>query len=287
LARKLIGRRSGYGSQRIHWNGMPPVRHCTAVVSLLMNRRVRHVFAVGTATVLLATGCDAPPPPTTPITVYAASSLIGSFTAIGKEFEAQNPGYSVEFIFAGSADLVGALTDGATADVFASGDRADITALAEAGTAPVPFAANDLVIATAAGNPRNITTLADLARPGLRVAVCAERSACGTALGAAEARDKVRLQPRSADDTPGNILKAIASGQVDAGVVLRTNALGAGDNVSWFALPGAAVTSWVTVIKGTERAHEAAQFVAALTGEGGRKILAANGFVPPVSRAAG
>ncbi len=227
------------------------------------------------------------PPSTTPITVYAASSLIGSFTAIGKEFEAQNPGYSVEFIFAGSEDLVGAITDGATPDVFVSGDRADITALAEAGTAPVPFAANDLVIATAAGNPRNITALADLARPGLRVAVCAERSACGTALGAAEARDKVRLQPRSADDTPGNILKAVASGQVDAGVVLRTNALGAGDGVSWFALPGAAVTSWVTVIKGTDRAHEAAQFVAVLTGEGGRKILAANGFVPPVTRAAG
>src|ERR1700755_891753 len=93
-----------------------------SVKSHLMNRRWKRIAAVATlAVVASATACGAHQDHTTSITVYAASSLIKSFTAIGKEFQDANPRYSVEFFFSDSSDLSTALTDGADADVFASG----------------------------------------------------------------------------------------------------------------------------------------------------------------------
>ncbi|HVQ50555.1 MAG TPA: extracellular solute-binding protein, partial [Mycobacterium sp.] len=80
-------------------------------------------MAVGTLLVVSASGCDSQShPATTSITVFASSSMITSLTAIGKQFEAENPGTSVEFIFAGSSDLSAQMLDGADVDVFVSGD---------------------------------------------------------------------------------------------------------------------------------------------------------------------
>ena len=112
--------------------------------------------AVGALLAVSATACVARPHPTTSITVYAASSLITSFTAIGKDFEAANPGYSVEFIFASTPNLSTALADGAAADVFASGDPGSMAVVADAGAVsgiPEPFASNRLVVVTPSGNP--------------------------------------------------------------------------------------------------------------------------------------
>ena len=52
----------------------------------------------------------------------AATSLKKTFTDFSEQFTAENPGASVEFLFAGSSDLVTQPTQGADADVFASAD---------------------------------------------------------------------------------------------------------------------------------------------------------------------
>lgn len=236
--------------------------------------------------VLSATACGSHPNPTTSITVYAASSLIKSFTAIGKDFEAANPGYSVEFIFASSSKLSSALADGAPADVFASVDPANMEIVADAGVVsgtPVPFAANRLVVVTPSGNPEHLTSFADLNRPGLRVAACAARDACGSATQRVEDRAGIQFHPGGSEATPSHVLKDVTSGRADAGVVFMADALNAGDNVSWFALPedSDGVTSWITVIKGSVEGHEAAQFVQEVTGASGRRILAQDGFAQP------
>src|ERR1700753_4154519 len=54
------------------------------------------------------------------ITVLAASSLKGTFTQLGKQFEAAHPGDTVKFSFGGSSTLATQITGGAPADVFAS-----------------------------------------------------------------------------------------------------------------------------------------------------------------------
>ena len=57
------------------------------------------------------------------ITVFAASSLKESFSAIGAAFEAANPGTKVTFNFGASSTLATQITQKAPADVFASASQ--------------------------------------------------------------------------------------------------------------------------------------------------------------------
>lgn len=210
--------------------------------------------------------------------------MIKSLTAIGKQFEAENAGTSVEFIFATSSDLSAELAGGNDADVFVSGDRENMTTVANAGLTtapPVQIAANSLVIATAPGNQLNVSSLADLTRPGLRTAVCGGPGACMAATRQLEDRTGVRLAPQSVDTTDNDVLRDISTGKVDAGLVFKTTALSAGDNVSWFQFPQAAdamVTSWIAPLKGSDQAELATKFIQDVTGAAGRKVFADDGF---------
>ncbi|MGO9352334.1 MAG: extracellular solute-binding protein, partial [Mycobacterium sp.] len=67
------------------------------------------------------------------IVVYAAASLKPSFTKIGQQFKTDNPGSDVSFEFMGSSELATQLTQGATADVFASADTAQMDTVVKAG----------------------------------------------------------------------------------------------------------------------------------------------------------
>jgi molybdate transport system substrate-binding protein len=220
-----------------------------------MRGRLKQTMAAGILLVVSASGCSSQPQSTTSITVFASSAMIKSLTAIGKQFETENRGTSVEFIFASSSELSAQLTDGNDADVFVSGDHDNMAAIANAGlidSTRVPIAANNLVIATAAGNHDNLSSFADLARPGVRVAVCGGPGACGSATRQLQERTRVRLQPQNIDTTGIDVLKDVASGKVDAGLVFKTDALNVRDNVSWFGFPEAAdatVTSWIAPMK--------------------------------------
>jgi len=253
-----------------------------------VDRRWKRITAVAMLTVVAsATACGTDQDRTTSITVYASASLIKSFTAIGKDFEAANPGYSVEFVFAGSQELSVAVADGADVDVFASGNTADMTAVQAAGLAsgaPVPFAANRLVLVVPAGNPGHVVSLAELTRPGTRVAVCGAEGACGAATELAQHRAGVQLHPQLSEPTSRAVLDDVTAGKADAGIVFRTEAEAAGDKVSVVELPADVddVTSWITVINGTHLAGEAGQFVQEVTGPRGRQILQDDGFSEPL-----
>jgi molybdate transport system substrate-binding protein len=100
----------------------------------------------------------------------------------------------------------------------------------------------------------------------------------------------VRLNPQNVDTTGVDVLKDVTSGKVDAGLVFKTDALNAGDNVSWFEFPesaNATVTSWIATLKDSDQAGLATNFVHDVTGPTGRKIFADNGFAEPNSKLAG
>ena len=65
-----------------------------------------------------------------------------------------------------------------------------------AGT-PEIFATNTLQIATAPGNPKGIAAFADLAKPDLKVVVCAPQVPCGSAAEKIEKATGVTLTPVS------------------------------------------------------------------------------------------
>jgi molybdate transport system substrate-binding protein len=185
------------------------------------------------------------------------------------------------------------LTDGNPADVFVSGDRDNMTAVVNAGltqSPPVPVAANTLVIATAFGNHTNVGSLADLARPGVRVAVCGNAGACGVATRHVEERTGVQLQPQDVEATASDVLKDITTGKADAGMVFKTDALNGGEKVSWFAFPEAAdatVTSWIAALKSSDQPELAAKFVTDVTSDAAKKVFSADGFGQPDKKFAG
>ena len=130
--------------------------------------------------------------------MLAAASLTETFTALEKQFEADHPGVDVKLNFAGSSDLAQQIVNGAPADVFAAASDATMKTVTDAGLAagsPTIFATNVLQIATAPGNPKGIATFADLAKPDLKVVVCAPQVPCGAAAEKIEKATGVTLTP--------------------------------------------------------------------------------------------
>ena len=101
------------------------------------------------------------------VTVFAASSLTDALTEIGEKFESET-GEGATFNFGGSSDLRAQLEQGASGDVFASADTAQMS-LAKAsgvvGSDGVVFAHNKLVVIIPKDNPGGIRTLPDWQGP--------------------------------------------------------------------------------------------------------------------------
>jgi molybdate transport system substrate-binding protein len=219
--------------------------------------------------------------------VFAASSLKKTFTELGARFEKDHPGTEVTFNFAGSADLVAQLSQGAPADVFASADTRNMTKAVDGGLVagqPADFASNTLTIVTPPGNPRGITSFADLAKPGTQVVVCAPQVPCGSATERVEEAAGATLTPVSEESAVTDVLGKVTSGQADAGLVYVTDAVAAGDRVTEipFLESGVAANTYpIAALAGSRNTDAAQQFMALVTGPQGREVLSAAGFGPP------
>ncbi|MDQ0077819.1 molybdate ABC transporter substrate-binding protein [Arthrobacter oryzae] len=221
------------------------------------------------------------------VTVFAAASLKATFTRLADEFEAKNPGTKVTLSFAGSSDLATQITQGAPADVFASADTKNMARLSDAklidGTA-TNFATNVLEIAVPSSNPASIASFADLARPGIKVVVCASQVPCGAATDTVEKASGVTLSPVSEESSVTDVLGKVTSGEADAGLVYVTDVKGAGDKVKGIPLAeaGKAVNTYPIATVGSSRNKDlASAFIAMVTGTEGRKTLADAGFGAP------
>ena len=111
------------------------------------------------------------------------------------------------------------MTQGATADVFASADTAQMDTVVKAGLLagnPTNFASNTLVIVTAPGNPKKIGSFADLAKPGINVVICQQPVPCGAATQRIENSTGVHLNPVSEELSVTDVLNKVTTGQADA-----------------------------------------------------------------------
>src|SRR3954470_16810411 len=102
------------------------------------------------------------------VVVFAASSLTDAFTAIGTAYESSHSGTKVVFSFDASSDLVQQIQQGAPADVIATASTKTMDQVAdELATPAQPFARNKLVLVTEPGNPKHVSSLAELSKQGL------------------------------------------------------------------------------------------------------------------------
>ncbi|MBX6749346.1 MAG: molybdate ABC transporter substrate-binding protein [Micromonosporaceae bacterium] len=257
--------------------------------------RRRLAAAVATAAVAAAlTGCSSPATPEPSgstavggtITVFAAASLTDVFEDIAEDFEAAHPGARLEFNFAGSSALATQINEGAPADVFASASPATMKTVADAGNTdgePVVFVRNQLVIAVEAGNPKGITGLADLTKPGITVALCAEQVPCGAAAKTAIEASGLTITPVSYEENVRAALSKVSLGEVDAALVYRTDAA-VGDAVEAVDFPESAkaINDYlIAVLKDAPNKAAAEAFVAWVLSADGTAVLTRYGFQLP------
>ncbi len=224
--------------------------------------------------------------PTGAITVFAAASLQESFTRIGRDFEAANPGASVTFNFGPSSGLATQIVQGAPADVFASANQAQMTVVSDAGSAdgdPTVFTENVLEIAVPAGNPGDVTGLADFADPDLTLAVCAAEVPCGVAAAQVFAAAGISAVPDTEEEDVRAALTKVQLGEVDAALVYASDVRSAGADVEGIGFPEAegAVNEYpVAVLTEAPNPDAAQAFVDLVLSDDGQAALEAAGFRP-------
>lgn len=173
------------------------------------------------------------------ITVSAASSLTDVFPVIVQAFQKRYPGTSVKFNFAGSTTLINQIKAGAPVDVLATASEPTMWSAVNAGLVgkPLLFAKNTMAIAMPPDNPARIRSLADLARPGTLVGICAPTVPCGAAARDLFVRNKVSITPVTQELDVRNVLGKVLSGDLDAGIVYVTDVKSVGSKVASVAIP--------------------------------------------------
>ena len=201
------------------------------------------VLVVGTSGMVVslarAAVPTADPKVTGTITVSAASSLADVFPVIAKAFQKRYPGTTVKFNFGGSSTLVNQIKSGAPVDVLATASEPTMWSAVNAGLVgmPLAFAKNTMAIAMPADNPAKIRSLADLARPGTLVGVCATTVPCGVAARELLARNKVSITPVTQELDVRSLLGKVVSGDLDAGIVYVTDVKAVGNKVTSVQIP--------------------------------------------------
>ena len=188
------------------------------------------------------------------ITVLGASSLTKPFTAFAKDFEKGHPGTHVQLSFGSSTDLAGQVLQGAPADVFASADQKNMGRVTKGSlnaSTPVDFAANELTIAVAMGNPKRIASVADLRRDGLVVLLCDAAVPCGKFADQVLANANVALMPTSREASARVTITKLELGEADAAIVYASDVASSGQ-VEMVKIPknvNVKTTLPITVIK--------------------------------------
>jgi len=221
------------------------------------------------------------------VVVFAAASLTDAFGEVGEAFMTANPDVEVTFSFAASSSLVAQILEGAPADVYASADRDNMAALADAGAGagePVVFANNLSEIIVAPGNPLGITDVGDLADPELVLVVCAPQVPCGTYATDIFDRAGADITPDSFETNVKAVVTKVTLGEADAGIVYATDVRAAGPAAAGVEIPDdlnvIAEYPMVTT-NGASNPAGAQAFIDFTVGLTGQAILAEYGFTAP------
>ena len=226
------------------------------------------------------------------INVYAASSLTDALREIGAGYEKQTGGDRISFNFAASSTLARQIEEGAPADVFFSADEAQMDRLEKSGRLVAAtrrnLLSNTLVVIAPTNSALNVAAPADLARQVKRLALgdpklvpvgvyargYLERAGVWSALGP----KVIPLENARA------VLAAVESGNVDAGIVFRSDAATTKEAKVIFAVPAAdapAINYPVALVQQAQSKPAAEKFLQHLAGSEAKAIFEKFGFLLP------
>ncbi|HET7589696.1 MAG TPA: molybdate ABC transporter substrate-binding protein [Solirubrobacterales bacterium] len=220
------------------------------------------------------------------LTVLGASSLTEALGRYGGSFA----GAKVRSSFAGSDQLAAQLRQGAGADVFAAADTEYPAQLHREGLVeePVVFARNRLVVAVPEGSP--VRSLADLARPGVKIAIGDASVPVGAytreVLGRLPAAEQAAIldNVRSEEPEVSSVLAKVAGGAADAGFVYVTDARTVARQVRTVAIPPGLqpdVAYAAALVSGSSEPELARRYLQGLLHGQGAADLREAGFQPP------
>ena len=261
-----------------------------------------------TAPVVASTETLVPPTATTEprtLTVLAAASLTESFTELGKMFEAQNPGVTVTFSFAGSQQLAEQIDQGVPVDVFASASKKYMDAAVASKRVikydAKTFVTNRLVVIFPKDNPAGLQELKDLAKAGLKLDLADQSVPVGQY--SLDFLDKASQDPGFDPGFKDSVLQNVVSyetdvkavvakvslGEVDAGIVYVTDFNSAADKLGKLDIPDAlntVATYPIAAISNSQNADLAKSFVNLVLSPEGQQVMATYGFIPAVTGSA-
>lgn len=224
------------------------------------------------------------------LTVFAAASLSDALREIAPVYEAKS-GDKLRFNFGASSALARQIKEGAPADVFFSADEAKMDDLATAGLI-VPetrtnLLSNSLVIIVRTGSGTKVSQPSDLATPAVTRLALAEPQTVPAGIYAREYLQSVGLWSRvSSKAVPTEnvraCLAAVASGNADAGIVYKTDALSSKEVRVVFEVPAAAgpkILYPLAVAKDSKVAEAAGRFATYLAGAEAQARFAKHGFM--------
>jgi molybdate transport system substrate-binding protein len=269
----------------------------------MTEKKIIPILLCALLSVLVVTtcGCTTQNTQSTKLTVFAAASLTDAFNQTGQAFEANYSGVTVAFNYAGSQVLAAQIKQGATADVFASADQKNMKSVQDAGlmnnSSVVMFAENKLAIIVPTGNPANITSLADLAKTGVKLDI--ENSsvpagnyslqmlakASNNSTYGSDFKTSVLANVVSQETNVNDVVTKVALGQADVGLVYKSDVPAAYQSkVQVITIPNSVnvlAHYYIGVVGGSSNAQQAQNFINFLTSPGGQAILSSYGFIIP------
>jgi molybdate transport system substrate-binding protein len=210
----------------------------------MTNNLLRTFFVLGCILFLTGGVCAAQ----TELSVFAAASLTGVSEDLKAAFTEEYPDYTTQWNLAGTQELKTQVENGATPDVFISASARYTREMTEDGwfiaNSVSELASNWIIVIVPTENPAGITSLADLANPGVMIAMGNEDVPVGINTRSvidkiaaleeygSEWKDAVFENTVTYELSEPGVVEKVKLGEVDAGFVYQSSYSAAKDTLS-------------------------------------------------------
>lgn len=225
------------------------------------------------------------------IRVSAAASLSEAMTEIAGSYQ-QSSGEKIQLNFGGSNALARQIKAGAPCDIFFSADEATLNQLLADGllheSSVSRLLGNSLVVITPLGSPLKITSARDLLSPSIKRLSLGDPAAVPAGVYTRKWLESQNLWEPVSGKVVGaeNVraaLAAVSSGNTEAGVVYKTDALTSKEVTVAFEVPAAEAPEIIYPAAATKSSSDpgkAIRFIQFLKTNPASEVFKKHGFIP-------
>ncbi|MFH0967570.1 MAG: molybdate ABC transporter substrate-binding protein [Methanobacteriota archaeon] len=236
----------------------------------------------------------------TELMIFAAASLTGVVGDLDPVFEAAHPGVTVTSNIDSSSTLETQIKEGAYADLYLPASAKNMDNLVKEklidNASVTPYATNKLAIIVPVDNPAKITSLADLAKSGVKIVSetsevpvrryteqMLNKTVNDTAYGQAFV-DAFRSNIISEETNVAGATTKVALGEADAGITYYSDVTkDLGDKITIIDIPENlnVVASYPAgILTESKQSELSKEFIGLLTSDEGKAILKDYNFIP-------